>query len=268
VSHTYPAESDAVIERATEAEQGLGSTGCRSDRGWRRRRLLGRILGSTHCLGTRGGGYSSVSTVASYIRAATVVTGSADAAAAFDPATMAGTGHAGSAAGVPRVHPSMSALNTGTRACYARLSFHQIACRPGRRHRPGNRTKGRNPDRLASRLAQPCRRIKDMNTSQTGFAVIYRFKVAAESEGRFISAWERMTEMIRDHRGGRGSRLHRGDDGIIYAYAQWPDRTTFEADTELPAEAAPLLEVMSQATLERPPTIYLTTIADLLLPEG
>jgi hypothetical protein len=73
--------------------------------------------------------------------------------------------------------------------------------------------------------------------------------------------------MIRDHRGGRGSRLHRGDDGIIYAYAQWPDRATFEADTELPAGAAPLLEVMSEATLERPPTIYLTTNAGLLLTE-
>lgn len=40
------------------------------------------------------------------------------------------------------------------------------------------------------------------------------------------------------------------------------------ADTELPAEAAPLLEVMSEATLERPPTIYLTPIAELLLPES
>jgi len=106
-----------------------------------------------------------------------------------------------------------------------------------------------------------------MDTPQTGFAVIYRFRVAAESEGPFINAWERMTELIRDHRGGRGSRLHRGDDGIFYAYAQWPDRATFDADTELPAEAAPLLEVMREATLERPPTIYLTPIADLLLPE-
>jgi heme-degrading monooxygenase HmoA len=106
-----------------------------------------------------------------------------------------------------------------------------------------------------------------MGMNETGFAVIYRFKVAAESEGRFIEAWERMTELIRDHRGGRGSRLHRGDDGIIYAYAQWPDRATFEADTELPAEAAALIEVMSEATVERPPTIYLTPIADLLLPE-
>jgi quinol monooxygenase YgiN len=107
-----------------------------------------------------------------------------------------------------------------------------------------------------------------MDASRTGFAVIYRFKVAADSEGRFINAWERMTELIRDHRGGRGSRLHRGDDGIIYAYAQWPDRAAFDAGTGLPAEAAPLLEVMSQATVERQPAIYLTPIADLLLPEG
>jgi hypothetical protein len=107
-----------------------------------------------------------------------------------------------------------------------------------------------------------------MDALQIGFAVIYRFKVSAESEGRFISAWERMTELVREHRGGRGSRLHRGDDGIIYAYAQWPDRATFDADTELPAEAAPLLEAVSGATLERLPTIYLTPIADLLLDEA
>jgi heme-degrading monooxygenase HmoA len=49
-----------------------------------------------------------------------------------------------------------------------------------------------------------------MDARQNGFAVIYRFKVAAESEERFINSWERMTELIRDHRGGRGSRLHRG----------------------------------------------------------
>jgi hypothetical protein len=107
-----------------------------------------------------------------------------------------------------------------------------------------------------------------MDPFQTGFAVIYRFKISAEDEGRFISAWARLTELIRDHRGGRGSRLHRGDDGIFYAYAQWPDRVTFDADTELPAEAAPLLEAMRAATLERLPTIYLTPIADLLLPEA
>jgi heme-degrading monooxygenase HmoA len=107
-----------------------------------------------------------------------------------------------------------------------------------------------------------------MDKLQTGFAVIYRFKVSAENEGPFISAWERMTELIRDYRGGRGSRLHRGDDGILYAYAQWPDRAAFDADTQLPAEAAPLLEAMRGATVARLPAIYLTPIADLLLPEA
>ena len=106
-----------------------------------------------------------------------------------------------------------------------------------------------------------------MEGSQTGFAVIYRFRLAPEAEERFAAAWARMTELIRDHRGGRGSRLHRGDDGIFYAYAQWPDRATFEAETELPAEAAELAEIMRAATIERPPTIYLTPIDDLLVPE-
>ena len=37
---------------------------------------------------------------------------------------------------------------------------------------------------------------------------------------------------IAEEFGGWGSRLHRGEDGCFYAYAQWPDRATWERAME------------------------------------
>ena len=106
--------------------------------------------------------------------------------------------------------------------------------------------------------------MADMNT---GFAVIYRFRVAPHAEETFIDAWSRLTELIRDHRGGRGSRLHRGEDGIFYAYAQWPDRQSWQSEGPLPPEANELRRVMSDATVERLDAIPLTPVKDYLVPE-
>lgn len=111
-----------------------------------------------------------------------------------------------------------------------------------------------------------------MSDATTGFAVIYRFRVRPEAEAEFVAAWSAMTALIRQHRGGRGSRLHRGDDGVLYAYAQWPERALWESDAPWPAgvadEADRLRTAMAAATLERLPTIPLAVLEDLLLPEG
>lgn len=106
-----------------------------------------------------------------------------------------------------------------------------------------------------------------MSSSRTGFVVLYRWRVDAEAEESFIRAWSRLTELIRTHQGGRGSRLHRGADGLLYGYAQWPDRTSWEAEWQLPPEADALLAAMSEATLDRLEPILLTPIADLLTAE-
>jgi hypothetical protein len=102
----------------------------------------------------------------------------------------------------------------------------------------------------------------------TGFAVIYRFRIAPHAEDAFIDAWSRLTELIRDHRGGRGSRLHRGDDGIFYAYAQWPDRPSWQSEGTLPPEADELRRIIANATVERFDPIPLTLMKDCLLPEA
>src|SRR3954453_19632560 len=106
-----------------------------------------------------------------------------------------------------------------------------------------------------------------MTAEKTGFAMLYRFRVRAGMEAEFTDAWAGLTELIRDHRGGRGSPLHRGDDGLFYAYAQWPDRAAWEADGSMPPEAELLGRTMTEAIVERLPAIELTPVADLLLPE-
>lgn len=60
------------------------------------------------------------------------------------------------------------------------------------------------------------------------FAVIYRWKVIPGREACFEEGWRAGTEAIANELGGWGSRLHRGDDGVVVAYAQWPDRATWD----------------------------------------
>ena len=60
------------------------------------------------------------------------------------------------------------------------------------------------------------------------FAVIYRWKLIPGREAQFEEGWRAGTAAIAREFGGWGSRLHRGDDGTVFAYAQWPDRATWE----------------------------------------
>ena len=61
------------------------------------------------------------------------------------------------------------------------------------------------------------------------FAVIYRWKLVPGREATFEEGWRAGTAAIAREFGGWGSRLHRGDDGVAVAYAQWPDRATWES---------------------------------------
>lgn len=104
-------------------------------------------------------------------------------------------------------------------------------------------------------------------TETTEFCVLYRFRVVSGMEQSFMEGWSRMTRAIRKKRGGLGSRLHRSEDGWWVAYAQWPDRKTWELSSKSPespdAEAA---DLMTRAILERLPPILLQPEIDLLEP--
>jgi heme-degrading monooxygenase HmoA len=96
------------------------------------------------------------------------------------------------------------------------------------------------------------------------FVVIYSWKLAAEKEDLFREGWLRVTEAIYRDRGSLGSRLHEGEDDVWVAYAQWPDRDTWERSGRLGAADAEGRRMMEEATLEHFPTFMLTVKEDLL----
>jgi quinol monooxygenase YgiN len=101
--------------------------------------------------------------------------------------------------------------------------------------------------------------------SRTGFAVIYRWRVKPQREADFLAAWETLTIAIRDGRGGLGSRLHRAEDGSWTAYAQWPDRETWErAQSMAPADPA-AAGVLRDTVAEAFPPMLLEPVRSLLV---
>lgn len=69
------------------------------------------------------------------------------------------------------------------------------------------------------------------------FIVLYRWRLKSGTEDRFRDAWAEVTSKYLREFDSRGSRLHRGSDGIYYAYAQWKsagdrERAFEEADTK------------------------------------
>ena len=103
----------------------------------------------------------------------------------------------------------------------------------------------------------------------TGFAVIYRWRLREGSEETFAAAWSRITAQLLAQRGSLGSRLHRAPDGVWYSYAQWPSaeaRDRAFAGDPVDPEAT---RQMREAIVETLPEIVLEPVADyLVLPEA
>ena len=57
---------------------------------------------------------------------------------------------------------------------------------------------------------------------------VYRFEVLAGRDADFEQAWAEVTRGYQAHAGSLGSRLHRDERGIYWAYAQWPSRAARE----------------------------------------
>lgn len=96
------------------------------------------------------------------------------------------------------------------------------------------------------------------------FIILYRWRIKPQLEQQFIESWSEITKFYREIFGSLGSRLHRGDDGLFYGYAQWQSaeqrEKAFENMPELPARAN-----MRQAIEESFPEIQLETISDFLI---
>lgn len=93
--------------------------------------------------------------------------------------------------------------------------------------------------------------------------VIYRYRVNPDKVEDFVSAWSRLAEVNREGYGTLGSRLHKGDDGVYYAYSRWPTRDAFEASEDRPAQTA-ARALMASAIIERLPSLRMDITADFL----
>lgn len=102
-----------------------------------------------------------------------------------------------------------------------------------------------------------------MAPGPVGFVVLYRWRLVPGREDEFQLAWERLTKAIRAERGGLGSRLHRGVDGLWWAYAQWPTEERWRAAMAKPSIDDEAASMMGETILERFDPIPLTLIADL-----
>ena len=78
------------------------------------------------------------------------------------------------------------------------------------------------------------------------YAVIYQFNVIPGLEKDFEKTWQLATESFIAHAGGLGSRLHKNEAGSYIAYAQWPDKISWEsARKKLPKTALENLQRMN-----------------------
>ena len=62
--------------------------------------------------------------------------------------------------------------------------------------------------------------------------MIYRWRIIPGREAQFEAGWRAGTERIAAEFGGWGSRLHKGEDGAYFAYAQWPDEAAWKGAME------------------------------------
>jgi hypothetical protein len=93
---------------------------------------------------------------------------------------------------------------------------------------------------------------------------LYRWRLRAGMEDAFVAAWSDATRALLAH-GSLGSRLHRGDDGLWYGYAQWPDaamRDAAFAAIDPSAAGAHMRDCVAESL----PPLALTPVADFLRP--
>jgi heme-degrading monooxygenase HmoA len=96
------------------------------------------------------------------------------------------------------------------------------------------------------------------------FVVLYKWKLRPGQEEEFVEAWSRVSDLLLNERGSLGSRLHIGNDGLWYSYAQWPSaEVRREAFAQGPVDAK-ASERMNAAILERFPEVILDSRADFL----
>lgn len=97
------------------------------------------------------------------------------------------------------------------------------------------------------------------------YAVIYSFQTRPGSEDQFVEAWTKLTRLIYENRGSLGSRLHKASEGEYIAYAQWPDKASWQKPWEpMPEAAQAASQQMREACTEIKTLYQLEMETDLL----
>lgn len=99
-------------------------------------------------------------------------------------------------------------------------------------------------------------------------AIFFRWKVSSGREREFERAWFELTELVRDERGGLGSRLHRCADGHYFAYAQWPSEAVWAAQPEPNPHMVDLRNRMRELAVLVDGPMHGDVVADLLVTQA
>lgn len=97
------------------------------------------------------------------------------------------------------------------------------------------------------------------------FVVIYSFQVKPGRTKEFEKAWKDLTQIIYQHEGSLGSRLHKQTKGEYIAYAQWPNKKHWESmGDHLPTKSNRISQMMKDSCEEIKTLYQLNVINDLL----
>ena len=97
------------------------------------------------------------------------------------------------------------------------------------------------------------------------FVAIYSFKVKENCEDAFVKSWEDLTKLIYEFENSLGSRIHKKSENEFIAYAQWPNKATWEnSGAKMPESANSIRKIMKDSCDEISTLHELEMVSDLL----
>ena len=98
-------------------------------------------------------------------------------------------------------------------------------------------------------------------------AVLYRWRADQAKARQFEDAWAEGTRLVHEKCKSYGARLHKGENGLYWSYALWPDEETRQRcfkDTDITEHES--FGRMQDAVIETLDEIKLAPCVDLLRP--
>ncbi len=97
------------------------------------------------------------------------------------------------------------------------------------------------------------------------FSVVYKFEVKPGRKRSFEKSWKDLTHLIYEYAGSLGSRLHQKDEFNYIAYAQWPNKETWErSSNKLPKKSKEINKLMKESCNSIQTLYELELVEDLL----